>query len=109
MRTLLLAGGWLYAAAIMFLSLTPKPLDPGFAYGDKLGHFAAYSLLMFWFCWLYRRRATQLAYGAGWIGLGVALEFAQASTGYRSFEFADMAANSLGVLLGWGISATLRR
>jgi glycopeptide antibiotics resistance protein len=39
----------------------------------------------------------------------VALEFAQEATGYRSFELADMAVNSLGVLLGWGISATLRR
>ena len=109
MRTLLLAGGWLYAAAIVFLSLTPKPPDPGFAYGDKLGHLAAYSLLMLWFCWLYRYRYTQLAYGIGWVCMGIALEFAQGETAYRSFEFGDMAANSLGVLLGWGISATLRR
>ena len=41
--------------------------------------------------------------------LGAALEIAQSATDTRSFEFADMAANSLGVLLGWGISATLRR
>jgi VanZ family protein len=109
MRAALIAGGWLYAAAIAFLSLTPKPPDPGFAYGDKLGHLLAYSLLMFWFCLLYRAGRTRLAYGAGWIGLGIALEFAQSATGYRSFEYADMAANSLGVLLGWGISATLRR
>ena len=109
MRVALIAGGWLYAAAIVFLSLTPKPPDAGFEYGDKLGHLAAYSLLTFWFCWLYRDRNTRLAYAIGWIALGVALEFAQGATGYRSFELADMAANSLGVLLGWGISATLRR
>jgi VanZ family protein len=109
MRAVLLAGGWLYAAAIVFLSLTPKPPDPGFEHGDKLGHLLAYGLLMFWFCFLYRTRYTRLAYGIGWIALGVALEFAQGATGYRSFEIADMAANSLGVLLGWGISATLRR
>jgi len=109
MRAALIAGGWLYAAAIVFLSLTPKPPDPGFAYGDKLGHLAAYALLMFWFCWSYRHRATRLAYGIGWVCMGIALEFAQAATGTRNFELADMAANSLGVLLGWGISATLRR
>lgn len=109
MRPLLLAGGWLYAAAIVFLSLTPKPPDPGFAYGDKLGHLAAYSLLMLWFCYLYRYRYTRLAYAIGWILLGAALEFAQGATATRSFEFGDMAANSLGVLLGWGIFATLRR
>lgn len=109
MRAALLAGGWLYAAAIVFLSLTPRPPDPGFAYGDKLGHFFAYSLLMFWFCHLYRYRYTRLAYGLGWVMLGVGIEFAQGATAYRSFEVADMAANSLGVLFGWGISATLRR
>jgi VanZ family protein len=109
MRAALLTGGWLYAAALVWLSLSPSPPDPGFAYGDKLGHLAAYSLLMFWFCGLYRYRNTRLAYGIGWILLGAALEIAQSATGYRSFEFGDMAANSLGVLLGWGISATLRR
>jgi VanZ family protein len=109
MRAALLAGGWAYAAAIVFLSLTPKPPDPGFEHGDKLGHLLAYALLMFWFCFLYRHRHTRLAYGIGWVLLGVALEFAQAATGTRSFEVADMAANSLGVLLGWGISATLRK
>lgn len=100
-----IAGGWLYAAAIVFLSLTPKPPDPGFAYGDKLGHLLAYGLLMFWFCFLYRYRYTRLAYGIGWVLLGIALEFAQGATGDRSFEIADMAANSLGVLVGWGLAA----
>lgn len=109
MRAALIAGGWLYAAAIVFLSLTPRPPDAGFEYGDKLGHMAAYCLLTFWFCWLYPAWKTRSAYAAGWIAMGVALEFAQGATGYRSFELADMAANSLGVLLGWGISATLRR
>lgn len=109
MRAALLAGGWLYAAAIVFLSLTPRPPQIDVEYGDKLGHLLAYGLLMFWFCFLYRHGDTRLAYGIGWIALGIALEFAQAATGYRSFEVADMIANSLGVLLGWGISATLRK
>ena len=109
MRRLLVAGGWLYAAAIALVSLMPRPPQLRIEHGDKLGHLAAYSLLMLWFCWLYRARNTRLAYGAGWIAMGVALEFAQRATGYRSFELADIAANSLGVLLGWGISATLRR
>jgi VanZ family protein len=109
MRRLLLAGGWLFAAAIVVLSLMPAPPDIDVPHGDKLGHMAAYSLLTFWFCWLYPAWKTRIAYAAGWIAMGVALEFAQGATGYRTFEVADMAANSLGVLLGWGISATLRR
>ena len=109
MRRLMLAGGWLLAAAIVVLSLMPAPPDIDVPQGDKLGHIAAYTLLSFWFCWLYPAWKTRIAYAAGWIAMGVALEFAQGATGYRSFEVADMAANSLGVLLGWGISATLRR
>jgi len=108
-RVAAVAAGWLYAAAIVFLSLTPRPPQIEVEHGDKLGHLLAYGLLMFWFCFLYRYRYTRLAYGIGWIALGVALEFAQAATGYRSYELADMAANSLGVLLGWGISFTLRK
>ncbi len=109
MRAAAIAGGWAYALAIVALSLAPSPPDPGFDHGDKLFHLFAYGGLMFWSCFLYRHRYTRLAYGIGWIAMGVALEFAQGATGYRSFELADMAANSLGVLLGWGISATLRR
>lgn len=109
MRAAAIAVGWLYAAAIVFLSLTPRPPRIEVEHGDKLGHLLAYGLLMFWFCFLYRYRHTRLAYGIGWIAMGVALEFAQRATGTRSFEVADMIANSLGVLLGWGISATLRK
>jgi len=99
----------MFAAAVVILSLMPAPPEIDVPHGDKLGHMAAYSLLTFWFCWLYPAWKTRIAYAAGWIAMGVALEFAQGATGYRSFEVADMAANSLGVLLGWGISATLRR
>ncbi len=109
MRTALLAGGWLWAAAIVFLSLTRSPPDLRVDHGDKLGHLLAYGLLMFWFCFLYRDRYARFAYGIGWVAMGVALEFAQRATGTRSFDVADMVANSLGVLLGWGISATLRK
>lgn len=109
MRASLLAGGWLYAAAIVFLSLTPRPPQIDVEYGDKLGHLLSYGLLMFWFCFLYRAPKPRIFYALLWIAMGVALEFAQRATGTRSFELADMAANSLGVLLGWGIFATLRR
>ena len=75
MRPLLVAGGWLYAAAIVYLSLTPTPPEPGFEYGDKLGHVLAYALLMLWFALLYRSAGARLAYGALWIALGIALLF----------------------------------
>ena len=109
MRAALLAGGWLVAAAIVFLSLTPNPPELDLEQGDKLGHLLSYGVLSLWFCLLYRGWQVRLGFAALWVGMGIALEFAQGATGYRTFEFADMAANSLGVLLGWGISATLRR
>ena len=37
----------------------------------------------------------------GFVGMGIALEFVQGALGYRSFELADMAANTLGVAAGW--------
>jgi VanZ family protein len=93
------------AAAIVWQSLTARPLAIDLESGDKLGHFAGYGVLMFWFAQLYLRR---LAWAAGFIALGIALEFMQGWLGYRSFELYDMLANALGVLLGWA-GALLRR
>ena len=99
-----MAAGWAIAAAIVWLSLTPSPPKMDIDEGDKLGHFAAYGSLMFWFCLLYARECTRLAYAALWIAMGMALEFAQGETGYRSFEVFDMLANAIGVLIGWAFS-----
>src|SRR5262245_2825185 len=94
-----LALGWAAVAAVVFFSLTPSP--PSLDGGDKLGHFLAYGGLAWWFGQLYSGR-MRLYYSLGFVAMGIALEFAQGATGYRSFELADMAANTLGVALGWG-------
>lgn len=109
MRAAAVAGGWLFAAAIVWLSLTPSPPDLGFDFSDKLKHVLAYALLMFWFSYLHRDTRTRIGYALLWIGLGIALEFAQAATGYRSYELADMAANTLGVLAGAAAALSLPR
>lgn len=106
MRKALVAAGWGWAAAVVWLSLTPAPPELDIAHGDKLGHFAAYGLLMFWFSQLYLRRA---AYAAGFIAMGVGLEFLQGYLGYRTYEVYDMYANALGVLLGWAAALVLPR
>jgi VanZ family protein len=108
MRALALVIGWLMVAAIVWLSLTPSPPRLEVAFGDKLGHFAAYGGLMFWFCQLYARRAARLAYATAFVGLGIAIEFAQDATGHRSFEYYDMLADAFGVLLGWGAGSVFR-
>ena len=104
-RSLWLALGWSIVAAIVWLSLTPSPPELDITLGDKLGHFAAYGTLMFWFCQLYARRATRAAYAVAFVAMGIALEFIQGATGYRSYEVFDMVANTVGVLLGWGLAA----
>lgn len=99
-----LAGGWAIVAGIVWLSLTPAPVRIDVEQGDKIGHFVGYGTLMFWFCQLHPRRGERLAYAAAFSAMGVALEFAQGALGYRTFEAFDMAANALGVALGWALA-----
>lgn len=97
-----LALGWLWVAVLVYLSLTPEPPEPvRFLNADKLEHTLAYGLLMLWFCQVYARRTQRLFAAALLVAMGIAMEFLQGMTGYRSFEYADMLANSTGVLLGW--------
>jgi VanZ family protein len=102
-----LALGWAWAAAIVFFSLAPGLPESGVEGGDKLAHFLAYAALAYWFSQFYFQR-TRLACALGFIAMGVGLEFAQGALGYRSFDLADMAANTLGVLAGWGAAHFLR-
>ena len=105
MRKALVAAGWAWAAAIVWLSLTPSLPKLGTGHADKFGHFAAYGVLMFWFAQLYRQR---LAYAAGFFAMGVALEFLQQALGSRQFDVFDMLANTLGVATGWGVARMLQ-
>ena len=107
MRNVLVAAGWGWAAAIIWLSLTPSPPEVDIAYSDKLGHLAGYGLLMFWFTQLYVARARRIAHAAIFLAMGVGLEFLQAALGTRSYEIPDMYANTLGVALGWALGAML--
>ena len=95
-------------AAVVWLSLTPEPPSLDFKESDKVGHFVAYGALMFWFSQLYQGRA-RLFYGAGFIAMGIGLEFVQGALGYRTYEVFDMYANALGVLLGWAAALVLPR
>lgn len=79
----------------------PKPPTIDVDQGDKLGHFAAYGLLMVLFCMAYVSNRTRAFYAAGFILMGIAIEFLQGMTGYRTFDVLDMLANAIGVALGW--------
>jgi len=103
-RTAWQAAGWLLIAAVVYFSLTPDPITMPVDNGDKYDHVLAYAVLMFWLAQLHRRGAARLRLACAFILMGVALEFVQRMTGYRTFEMADMASGALGVCAGWTLA-----
>ena len=100
-----LAIAWSFVSIIVYLSLAPTIEMPLTAEGsDKYAHVAAYAMLMFWFMQIYGSVRSRVATAAGLASLGIGLEVLQSYTGYRTFEYADMAANVAGVVLGWLIA-----
>lgn len=100
-RGLWLVLGWALVLGIIWLSLTPTPIEVPMAEGDKLGHILAYGALMVWFSSVYEGRILRVYLAIGFVAMGIALEFVQGWTGFRTFDVADMAASAVGVLAGW--------
>ena len=102
-----LGFGWLWIVLVCYLSLMPHPPEPvPFKGVDKLEHLLAYAGLMLWFCQVYVTHAARISVLAGLVVLGVGIEVLQGLGGYRYFEYADMLANTGGVLIGWGLAHT---
>lgn len=101
LRRAWLWAGWALIAAVVFESLTPKPIQIPGAQGDKFAHLLAYLVLMLWFATLYRASARRAGLALAFVLMGIGLEFAQRWTGIRSFEIPDMVSGALGVALGW--------
>lgn len=99
-RRLWTAIGVVLVGFVIYQSLTPAPLEVEIGSGNLVGHLAAYGTLMLWHSQLHaggRRPALALAF----VAMGLALEFLQGMTGYRTFDPHDALANALGVALGW--------
>ena len=71
----------------------------------KVGHFLAYAWLMFWHCQLWERRPTRAGIALAFVAMGIALEYLQSLTPHRTFGYADMRDNALGVGAGWLLGA----
>lgn len=95
--------GWAWIALVWYLSLTARPPLPDMQiiYADKLGHLLAYGWLMGWFANLYHARHARVVFAVVFVLMGIVLEFLQGMGSARMFEYADMLANSLGVLLAY--------
>lgn len=99
-KPLWLTLGGLLIALIWYLSLMPNPPDTGIDNGDKIEHFLAYGLLMGWFAQIYIQPKPRLWLMLGFVLMGVLLEILQGMTEFRTYSYADMAANSSGVFIG---------
>lgn len=96
--------GWLLVLGVVVLSLIPLALPKTRVEDlDKLEHLIAYLAMMWWFAALSAPR-RHLAIGLALCALGGAVEIAQSLTGWRAGEWYDFAADSLGVLIGWGLA-----
>lgn len=104
--TLWLSIGWLMVLLACYFSLMSDPPDFNieFEYLDKLEHFISYFVLMTWFAQLYKTFQARLFYIFFFVFMGVTLEVLQGLGGVRFFEYSDMLANTLGVVLAWLIT-----
>ncbi len=99
LKTLWLGIGYGLIVLVIVASLMPNPPHTGaFEQSDKLAHFGAYAFTMLWFAQIYTRNRTRWVIALALVMLGIALEWLQGLTGYRTFEYADMVAGAAGVL-----------
>jgi VanZ family protein len=97
--------GWGMVVVVLVSSLIP--LDVDLQEGrDKIAHAIAYGSMTFWFAMLFRGRARQLGVALAFAAMGVAVEYLQRMTEYRTFDVADMIANGIGAALGFGLVQT---
>jgi VanZ family protein len=100
-RAWLLIGAGLIVL-VFYLSLTahpPKLLH--FRASDKLEHFSAYFVLMAWFVQLYHSHRSRLIWALLFMAQGMAIEVMQGMSRWRTFDYYDALANTLGVTLAW--------
>jgi VanZ family protein len=94
------AIGVLMVLVVCVASLAPSLPPPPGIHGDKVEHFIAYGSLTYWWGMLYPQRMQRWLTCLLFILMGIGLEFAQRATGYRVLDVFDMAANTVGALLG---------
>ena len=105
-RNIWLGLGYLLLFITLTISLLPvaQQVQP-LMIGDKLLHALCFMLLMLWFSGIVQP-ARYLQLGLRLLAFGAAIELLQYATGYRSMEFADLAADAVGVITG-GVLAKL--
>jgi hypothetical protein len=94
-----------FVVLVVYLSLTPHPLDVPDWWNVKVGHVAAYAWLMLWFAQIYARAPMRFGIAAALLAMGVGLEYAQGMVG-RDFSYTDMRDDGIGIAMGWAFALT---
>ena len=89
-----------FVLLVIYLSLTAKPPDLDIPDASNIGHVIAYFWLMIWFAQIHRSMRRRWLLAAAFGALGIALEYIQGMTGYRQFDYLDMARNFAGIAIG---------
>lgn len=107
-RFIWLAIGYALVTLVVYLSLTSSPVDPDvkIPFADKFFHVLAYFVLMVWFAQIYHDKLQRYMMALVFIVMGVALEYLQSFDPARMSEFADMVANTTGVVLAFSLTLT---
>jgi hypothetical protein len=94
------AVGRFLIAASLLIALMPAPKVIGsVAFGDKIGHLAAFAALMLWYAQLYAGR-DRWRCALSLVGFGALIELLQALVPYRSADGWDLLADAVGVGVG---------
>ena len=102
--TLWQAIGWLFVALIVYGSLTPTPIQIPMHEGDKLGHMFSCCVSWAGSCSYITARRTSESLCCAW--LWACSWNSQLASGYRDFEYLDMAADAVGVFIAWALGGT---
>ena len=103
-----LAAWGLAMGVVTVLALLPiEHLQmPVFDWWDKAQHALAFVVLTGWALLLWPHAAMRVALGM--LAYGACLELAQWAVGWRFAEWADLAADAVGVFVAWGLVRWLR-
>jgi len=95
--------GWILVGGVVFGSLAPGDWVRDVPGSDEFQHSGSYFILTLWFAGLYARNRLGAIAGI-FLTLGLAMEIIQGQLSYRGFDYEDLLANFVGILVASGLS-----
>lgn len=90
--------GWILVGGVIFGSVAPGSMLRAVPGPDELQHSGSYFVLTVWFAGLYARNRLGVI-AAVFLTLGLAMEIVQGQLSYRGFDYEDLLANFVGILV----------